>query len=111
MTAQQKRDFWRTWAPLSVSMIGLVFAAAINLAVVSHWMGRLEQRVEQNTQAITAHITDDTVHMPFNKKIEVFPTRVEWDRENKLIRDDLSEIKSELKELNKKMDAYLSQIQ
>ena len=70
MTIQQKnyiKDNWMTLANL-VILLTLVWNT-------SRW----QQGVEKDIDALKEHTINETLHMPFEKKIQVFVPRIELD--------------------------------
>ena len=61
------------------------------------YQSRWQQSVDTRLQSLETHTTDKTMHMPFERKIEVFVPRTELDGRLNSIDASLKEIKAALK--------------
>jgi len=87
MTVQQKNYFKNNWMTLANLMILLTLV----------WnTGRWQQGVEKDIDVLNTHAKNTTLHMPFDKKIEVFVPRVELDSRLKNIELMLDRIESKI---------------
>jgi len=50
--------------------------------------------------AMTTHVGNDDIHMPYEKKVEKFILKESYDADALEVKEDIKEIKEELKELN-----------
>lgn len=91
MTAKQKSD-----ATIYISVTTLITVLGI-FWYVAQWMAKTDNRLEQLEQ----HTKNEVLHMSLEKRINLFVPRVEIESNMKAIREDLKDIKSQLRELNK----------
>lgn len=98
MTAPAK-ELWGRWLPTMVTIVG--FAA--QLVTFANWAGRLEQRVVANER----HATDVGVHMPFEKKVEVFVLRSEYNSKVHQRDGEFAELRKAIENLSAKLDRLI----
>jgi len=87
MTQATKNYIKQNWFS-GINLI-LLIGIIINL---SSW----KQKTDDDIEVLQVHAGDETVHMPFEKKIEVFVPRIELEKEFKYIKDQLDRIENKL---------------
>ena len=93
MTHVQK-SWLQKWLPTVVAVI----AVAGNVLFVGRWSATTEARIG----VVETHAQSDSVHMPWDKKIEVFMTRREVERADTELRETLNKIEGQIDYLYKK---------
>ena len=88
MTVAQRDVIKRNW---------LTFANIIVLVGVIWQQAKWQQEVDGRLNVLEDFSRNTTVHMPFEKKIEVFVPRIELDARLRSIENSLNEIKQSLK--------------
>jgi len=74
MTRNQSTYLKNNWLTLANLMILITLSFRVGVVLTS-----LEEGIKTNTKDVKEHKIDVSVHMPFEKKIEVFVPRVEID--------------------------------
>lgn len=88
MTVAQKDMIKRNW---------LTFANILVLLGVLIQQAKWQQEVDSRLSVLEKHTLDTTMHMPFERKIEVFVPRIELDARLRNIELSLNEIKETLR--------------
>lgn len=101
MTAPTK-DAWNKWLPTVVAIIG----CGAQLAYVAHWMGAAEQKI----LAAHAHAVDQSLHMPLDKKLEVFITRREADQRGVQRDREMATLRTMMEEQGRKLDIVIAAV-
>jgi len=78
-----------------IAAASLLMTIVIQLTSMAVYANTVEIMAKTNKEHIRKHIEDISVHMPLEKKIEMFPMRTEFDD----MKDDIKEIKKDIKQL------------
>lgn len=95
MSIQQKESLFR-WLPTIAVIVGFV----VQIGTFSVWVGRLDQR-------IIGHVGDLSVHMPLEKKLEMFVSRTEYNAKVNQRDSEFHELRRSLESLNTKLDRLI----
>ena len=93
MTVQQKNYFKNNWMTLANLILLLTLSFRVGFLI-----SNLESGISKNKVDIIEHKKDLSVHMPFEKKIEVFVPRVELDKRLENIEKLLDKIDNKINE-------------
>ncbi|MGB0896875.1 MAG: hypothetical protein ACPGRW_06105 [Flavobacteriaceae bacterium] len=88
MTTEQKRFVKTNWISFSTLVVLVGF-----IVQQSRW----QQSVDNRISVLEHYSEDETKHMPFEKRIEIFVPRIELDSRLRSIENSLIEIKQSLK--------------
>jgi hypothetical protein len=91
MTVQQKNYLKSNWMTLANLILLLTLSFRVGFLI-----SNLENGINKNKVNIIEHKQDFSVHMPFEKKIEVFVPRVELDGRIENIEKSLIRIEKKL---------------
>jgi len=93
------KDTFTKWLPALVAVVGFVG----NAVYIGRWSGALDARLV----AVEAHAASTAMHMPFERKVELFVTRTEYSAKQ-LSRDtELAEIKAAFRGIDAKLDRLI----
>ena len=91
-----QRQSWHLSKSIPLSFIIALIGQTM---VFVWWASSLSSQVESNTTQIKNHMVDSNLHMPVDRKIEMFVPRVELDQRLDNIERSLSEIKQDIKRI------------
>lgn len=87
MTAEQKSFIKQNW----LTATNLVFLVAIIIN-----QAKWQQHVDSKLLEFDKHVNNQTMHMPFKEKVEIFVPRIEIDSRLKNIENTLLKIENKL---------------
>lgn len=96
MTAQQK-ETTRSWLPTIVAVVAFVGQAIF----IGTAYGQMEERLAQAAR----HASDQSLHMPLEKKLEMFITRHEVDQRSATRDREMADIRAQLSRIGAQVDA------
>jgi len=91
MTRTQSDYLKNNWLTLANLVVLLTLSFRVGVVLTS-----LEEGIKANEKALRQHEIDESVHMPFEKKIEVFVPRVELNSRLETIAKQLDRIEKKL---------------
>ena len=105
MSDARRESFFR-WLPVLVALGGFIGNAI--------WAGRWSGAVEQRLVALESHQHDAVVHMPLEKKIDIFVTRQEFSGVTALRNIEVADMKrfyrEEFSSVNSKLDRLIERV-
>lgn len=107
-------EYSLTWATPLLSVLNLV----VLLGGGVWWGSAMHHRIAENNRGDERHHGDVSLHMPFEKKVETFLTRREYEKQvalrdrqyyelKKSLAEDMGFLRSEIKEADKKLEKLL----
>lgn len=96
MTIQQRQKA-KNWLSVGLTSANLIFLITLSFNIGSI-KAEMQNDINSNRESINKHLINQTLHMPFEKKIEVFVPRVELDQRLKNIEKLLDKIDSKINE-------------
>lgn len=98
-TKDTSPSIFSKWLPALVAFVGFIG----NAVYIGRWSGALDARLV----AVESHAASTALHMPFERKIELFVTRTEYSAKQ-LSRDtELAEIKAAFRGIDAKLDRLI----
>lgn len=91
MAEQQLEYLKKNWLTMANLIVLLTLSFRVGVVLTT-----LENSIEENKKKIEEHSTDTSVHMPFEKKVEVFVPRVELDSRLENMSKQLDRIEKKL---------------
>lgn len=88
------------WLPLIVSL-------AVNVYLVGYKLGNLEARLLSVEEATVLHVADKIVHMPLDRKYELFVPRAEYVQQVRTRDTEVAEMKSAVRGVSDKADRII----
>lgn len=91
MTKEQGDYLKKNWLTLANLIVLLTLSFRVGVVLTS-----LEDGIKANEKALQEHVIDQSVHMPFERKIEVFVPRSELDSRLDAMTKQLDRIEKKL---------------
>lgn len=88
------------WLPLIVSL-------AVNVYLVGFKMGNIEARLLSIEEATVLHVADKIVHMPLDRKYELFVPRAEYTQQVRTRDTEVAEVKAAVRSVGDKADRII----
>ena len=98
MSAQNK-EVLSKWLPVIVALAGFVG----NISYISRWGGSVETRLA----AVEQHATSTALHMPMERKLELFVARTEFNGARATADAQMSELKTSVHNIDAKLDRLI----
>jgi len=84
---------------LVIAVITMAFMIGTNIIGIVVYAKNLEAQIKETKSVVSKHITDTNIHMPLEKRLQLFVLRGEYSGQVQDIKDDLKEIKSDIKKI------------